>query len=336
MLTLSTVTLFVSLAVLSHRLLFEPTVSLEGQGSLWIAGCSAMTILIVGYAAVVNFACTTAPAWSPAPPVALPQTSSDALPLFVKLRWIALSAVSFSLMLGVTTYASTEIAPVPLFWIIPLTLYLATFIAAFVAGPGRVQLIVNGLLPLAVLPLVLLLVTQTTQPAFLLMPLHVVAFAVMSLGCHHQLAISRPQTAHRPEFYLWISVGALLGGFFNVVVAPLLFVSIAEYPIAIVAACLLRVAPRARRISVSRGLLTVVAAGALTLIAGVLAQRWSLDAQMWMVMMGVALVVSFSISRHPKYFATAIAVMIVAGLFTGPTTGDKLYAERTFFGIDRE
>jgi hypothetical protein len=333
MLTLSTVTLFVSLALLSHRLLFEPTVSLQGQSSLWIAGCSAMTILIVGYAAVVNFAYTAAPASSPIPPDALPAASSDAVPPFVRLRWIALSAVPFSLMLGVTTYASTEIATVPLFWIIPLTLYLATFIVAFVAGPRWVQPIVNGLLPLTVLPLVLLLVTRTTQPAFLLMPLHVLAFVVLALGCHHELLTSRPHTAHRTEYYLWISVGGLLGVLFNIILAPLLFVSIAEYPIAIVAACLLRVAPRAHHISVSRGLLTVVAAGALTLIAGVLAQRWSLDSQMWMAMLGVALVVSFSISRHAKYFAAAIAVMIVAGLFAGPNTGDRLYAERTFFGV---
>jgi hypothetical protein len=335
MLTLSTVTLFVSLALLSHRLLFEPTGSLQGQSSLWIAGCSAMTILIVGYAAVVNFAFTAAPEPSPRPPAALPATSSDALPLSVRLRWIALSAVPFSLMLGVTTYASTEIAPVPLVWTIPLTLYLATFIVAYVAGSGRVQPIVNGLLPLTVLPLVLLLVTQTTQPAFLLMPLHVLAFVVMALGCDHELVTSRPPTAHRPEFYLWILVGGLLGGLFNIILAPLLFVSIAEYPIAIVAACLLRVAPQAHRVSFSRGLLTVVAAGALTLIASVLAQQWSLDTQMWMAMMGVALVVSFSISRHAKYFAAAIAVMIVAGLFAGPNTGDGLHPERRFFAVYR-
>jgi hypothetical protein len=334
MLTLSTVTLFVSLAWLSHQLLFSPTVSIQGQSNLWIAGCSAMTLLIVGYAAVVNFAYTPAPESSPIRPGAW-HASSDALPPYVRLRWTALSAVPFSLMLGVTTYVSTEVAAVPWFWIVPLALYLATVIAAFVAASGRVQPIVNGLLPLAVLPLVLLLVSRTTQPAFLLMPLHVLAFVVLALGCHHELASSRPQTAHRAEFSLWIALGALLGGLFNVILAPVLFVSIAEYPIAIVAACLLRVAPRASRVSVSRGLLTVAAAGALTLVAGVLAQRWSLDTQMWMAMMGFALVVSFSISRHARYFAAAIAFMLVAGMFAGPSTVNGLYAERTFFGIYR-
>ena len=112
-----------------------------------------------------------------------------------------------------------------------------------------------------------------------MIPLHVVAFVVLALVCHLELAESRPSTTYLTEFYLWISVGGLLGGLFNTILAPLVFVGIWEYPMAIVLACLLR-SSRPRQThspSARRGVLTVVAAGVLTLGAGFLAQRWSLD-----------------------------------------------------------
>lgn len=335
MMTVFGLTLFVSLALLSYHLLLETMLPLYDQSALWTAGCSAITIAIVGFTAVVHFTSTAASNASRASSVPLYSASSLAPSPTLRLRWIALAAVPSSLMFGVTTYISTDVAAVPLLWVVLLGLYITTLIVAFSTALERVQPVVDRLLPLAVLPLVLLFVTQTTQPASLVILLHVLAFVVLGLICHQELAASRPPAAHLTEFCLWVSVGALLGALFNTILAPVLFVSIAEYPVAVVLACLLRVTRHAHRTSVSRGLVTVVAAGALTLVAGVLAQRWSLDAQTWMAMMGVALVVSFSISRHAKYFAAAIAVMIVVGLFAGPNTGDKLYAERTFFGVYR-
>jgi spermidine synthase len=323
------------LALLSYPVLLEPTLRLQEQSALWTAGYGAMALLIVACVAVVHFTAAGAPSSSRAPSVPLDPASSGAPSPTLRLRWIALAAVPSSLMLGVTTFLSTDIAAVPLLWIVPLALYLGTFIVAFSAGAGRVQPVVDRLLPLVLLPLVLLLVTQITQPASLVMPLHVLAFGVLALVCHLELAASRPSTAHLTEFYLWISVGGLLGGLFNTILAPLVFVSIAEYPIAIVLACLLRVTRQGHATSPPRGWLTVVAAGALVLAAGALAQRWSLDSRMWLAMLGAALMVSFTVSRHATYFAAAVAVMLAAGVFAGPNAGDGLHAERTFFGVYR-
>lgn len=335
MMTVFGLTLFVSLALLSYRLLLETTLPFYDQSALWTAGCSAMTIAIVAFTAVAHFTSIAAPNSSRASSVPWYPASSHAPSATLRLRWIALAAVPCSLMFGVTTYISTDVVAVPLLWLVPPGLYVTTLIVAFSTARERVQPVVDRLLPLAVLPLVLLFVTQTMQPAFVVMALHVLAFVVLGLVCHQELAASRPPAAHMTEFSLWIAAGGLLGALFNTILAPVLFVSIAEYPIAVVLACLLRVTRQGHGTSVSRGLVTVVAAGALTLAAGVLAQRWSLDTQTWMAMMGVALVVSFSISRHAKYFAAAVAVMLVAGLFAGPGTGQELYAERTFFGVYR-
>jgi hypothetical protein len=322
------------LALLSYPVLLEPTLRLQEQSTLWTAGYGAMAIFIFACAAVVQFTVKRAPNSSSAPPVSVDSAASGRPSPVLRLRWIALAAVPSSLMLGVTTYLSTDIAAVPLLWIVPLALYLATFIVAFSAAAGRVQPVADRLLPLVLLPLVLLFVTQITQPMHLVLPLHVLAFVILALVCHLELALARPSTTHLTEFYLWISVGGLLGGLFNSILAPLVFVTIAEYPIAIVLACLLRVTRHAQ-VTATRGLLTVVAAGALAVAAGVLAQQWSLDSKVWVAMLGAAVMVSFSVSRHASYFAAAVAVVLVAGTFARPTTGDVLHAERTFFGVYR-
>jgi hypothetical protein len=328
-------TLFVSLALLSYRLLLETMVPLYDQSALWTAGCSAMTIAVVAFTAVAHFTSTSASKSSRASSIPLCPASSHATSSTLRLRWIALAAVPSSLTFGVTTHISTNVAAVPLLWLVPPGLYIATLIVAFSTARARVQPVVDRLVPLAVLPLVLLFVTQTTQPAFVVISLHVLAFLVLTLVCHLELVASQPRAANLTELCLWFPVGALLGALFSTILAPMLFVSIAEYPIAVVLACLLRVTRPGHGTSVSRGLVTVVGAGALTLGAGVVAQWWSLDSQAWMAMLGVALVVIFSVSRHATYFAAAIAVMLVAGMFAGPNTGNGLYAERTFFGIYR-
>lgn len=323
------------LALLSYPVLLEPTLRLQEQSTLWTAGYGVMALFIFACAAVVQFAAKKPLNASRGPSAPLDSAASARPSSVLRLRWIALAAVPSSLMLGVTTYVSTDIAAVPLLWIVPLALYLATFIVAFSASAERVQPFADRLLPLVLLPLVMLFVTQITQPASLVLPLHVLTFVVLALVCHLELAASRPSTGHLTEFYLWISVGGLVGGVFTTILAPLVFVSIAEYPIAIVLACLLRVTRHTQVTSASRGLLTVMAAGALTLAAGVAMQRWPLDSRMWLAVLGVPLMVSFSVSRHATYFAAAVAVMLVAGVFAGPYTGDILHAERTFFGVYR-
>jgi len=78
---------------------------------------------------------------------------------------------------------------------------------------------------------------QATEPIGALMLLHLAAFFIAAMLCHGELAVDRPAATHLTEFYLWLSVGGVLGGIFNALLAPLLFDSIAEYPLALVLAC---------------------------------------------------------------------------------------------------
>src|SRR6185503_20397069 len=131
---------------------------------------------------------------------------------------------------------STDIAPVPLFWIAPLALYLLTFVAAFGTRAASLRSIADRFMPLVVLPLVVLMVARVGLPLALAIPLHLGAFTLAALVCHGRLAGLRPAPIHLTEFYFWIAFGGMLGGMFNTLAAPLLFSRIIEYPLVLVLA----------------------------------------------------------------------------------------------------
>jgi hypothetical protein len=176
----------------------------------------------------------------PSPPTPLPGGERGERPTVLRrLRWIALAFVPSSLMLGMTTYITTDIAPVPLLWIMPLTLYLFSFILAFSRLPRWVHVLMLCLLPTTILVLVftrsVLIDLKITQ----IIALHLVTFFVAAMVCHGELAQSRPATPYLTEFYLWVALGGVLGGVFNALVAPQFFDRVVEYPLAIVLPCFL-------------------------------------------------------------------------------------------------
>jgi hypothetical protein len=160
--------------------------------------------------------------------------------VFRRLRWLALSFVPSSLMLGVTTYITSDVAAVPLLWVIPLALYLFTFVLAFTKKQRAFPASLNRLMIVAALVVTLILSSGATEPAWALILANLGFFFVAALMCHGQLANDRPSVSHLAEYYLWIAVGGALGSVFNVLIAPVLFTSILEYPLAIVIACMLQ------------------------------------------------------------------------------------------------
>jgi hypothetical protein len=185
-----------------------------------------------------------APTLAPAAPT---HRFADAVTPMRRLRWVLLAAVPTSLMLGVTNYISTDISAIAMFWIIPLALYLLTFILVFMRWPvqwtGQPHKIVLYAQPI-ILGLLVVSVTayagqQTRYPIHLIL-MQLLGFFATTLMCHGELARDRPSTKHLTEFYLWMSVGGALGGVFNALFAPLFFPGVWEYPIAIAVSGLLR------------------------------------------------------------------------------------------------
>ncbi len=157
-----------------------------------------------------------------------------------RLRWVLLSFAPSSLLIGTTTYLSTDIASVPFLWVIPLALYLLTFVLVFAHRPLFPRwLMLHAQL---VLGLTLIVALCLGSGRGILAPaiLHLTAFFATAMMCHRELADSRPRVEYLTEFYLWMSLGGVLGGVFNVLVAPLLYNSLVEYPFALMVAFGLR------------------------------------------------------------------------------------------------
>ena len=179
---------------------------------------------------------------------ARPVESGEALSWGRRARWVALAFVPSSLLLAVTSYISTDVASVPLLWVVPLSLYLLTFVLAFSPSAGKVRALALRLMPLALLVLVLVLVRADERSDVVRDPRssdHVLDH--VALFCHGELAQDRPSPARLTEFYFWIALGGMLGGLFNALVARVFFVGIAEYPLVLFLAALLRARSAPRR-----------------------------------------------------------------------------------------
>ena len=160
-----------------------------------------------------------------------------------RLRWVLLAFAPSSLMLGVTSYCSVDLSPFPLLWVIPLALYLLSFILVFskwpvpwVGTPHDVMVFVG--VP-AIVCLFYILLKGGFDP-FKATLGSFIGFFVVTMVCHGELAKDRPTTRNLTEYFLLMSVGGALGGLFNAMIAPQIFDGVAEYPIAIAAACFLR------------------------------------------------------------------------------------------------
>ena len=158
-----------------------------------------------------------------------------------RARWILLSFIPSSLLLSVTTYVTSNIAPCPLFWIVPLALYLLTFIIAFSSRQFINRKLLLALHALLLVALSVVFFWTHVEFSFLIMfPLHLAAFFFASLVCHQQLADTRPDASRLTEFYLCLAIGGALGGTFNTIFAPMLFKSYIEYPAVLALSCVAR------------------------------------------------------------------------------------------------
>jgi spermidine synthase len=157
-----------------------------------------------------------------------------------RLRWVLLSFAPSSLLIGVTTYLSTDIASVPFLWVLPLAIYLLTFVLVFARRPPIPRWPMLHIQLLLSLVLMVSLVLGSGPGIAAPFTLHLLAFFATAMMCHRELADSRPRAEYLTEFYLWMSFGGVLGGVFNVILAPLLYDSLIEYPFALVIALGLR------------------------------------------------------------------------------------------------
>lgn len=218
-------------ALLAYPTLVEPLLRLSTQRVLWTGGYALFVAMVV----TLGVLSWRADGEDAAPPL----PTSPAVSWRERIIWMLLAAVPSSLMLGLTLHLTIDIASAPFLWVIPLALYLLTFVLAFQNKPlipMSVLLVIQGVLLAIAVPVV----PFTTDPWPILFALNIALFFVTALMCHQTLAARRPPPDRLTEFYLWLSIGGVLGGSFNALVAPLIFNVIREYPIVLVLSALAR------------------------------------------------------------------------------------------------
>lgn len=316
--------------LLAYPILIEPRLRLNAQNRAWtiaylvVLGLIALCGVVAHRAARDNNAART-------------QSATEIIPNRLRLRWVLLAALPSSLTFSVTTFISTDIAAIPLIWVAPLALYLISFIVAF-AWPGRGRW-ASLVVPVAILPPIVALLTGSSRPAWLQIPSHLATFSIVSLACHQALARSRPGPGRLPEFYLWLAVGGAIGAVTTSLIAPILFQSPIEYSIGLLGACYLGSA----RTDPSRGFGPIDVVSPLTsaLLVAVLAR--AADYLQWPpgdlatrgLTFGPSLFIAVLVWPWPGRYAATIAAALVAGSLASGTAAQTLVVRRSFYGVHR-
>ncbi|MBS2021625.1 MAG: fused MFS/spermidine synthase [Deltaproteobacteria bacterium] len=310
--------------------LLEPRLGIARQTWLWTG---VYALLFASVASCGLLVMRSAPA---ALPVETAPRAAEAISWRRRLHWMALAAVPTSLLSGVTAHLATDVASIPLLWIVPLAIYLVTYIVAFAdkpeeAGPRRL------LLGAQVVLFALLVLVASAHSAQASIFIDLTAFAITALLCHRELSHLRPGPERLTDFYLAASIGSVIGGAFNGLLAPTLFTSVAEYPLALVAAAALR--PVAARFLEHRRALVFelavplgLSAIAVIVLRTLGAETELLHAQLWKwLLFALALSSIFLASRRLAY-ALSFALTLAFGVWAMPE-GTVLHRSRSFFGV---
>jgi hypothetical protein len=279
--------------------------------------------------------------------------TSAAIPASRVARWVFLAALPSSLLLGATTHVSTNLAPVPLLWVVPLALYLVSFILVFARWSDGVHRAVGRFTPVLILFAALSLLMEANEPFVLIGALHLGAFFGVCLVCHGELAKDRPPPQLLTAFYFWMSVGGVIGGLFNGLIAPVVFhrLGMVEYPLALILAAAIR--PRVAGppeepplrfadvllvlvlLGISVGLVLLVPKLVVVPLGSTDPDAASARMLRGGLMFGLPAVAAFALVRRPARYALSLAALFVASAFDPGQFGETLHMERNFFGVVR-
>jgi len=325
------------LALLAYPILIEPLASLSGQRLGWSLGYGLFVALVIGLGLLV-WRRREAAAAEPAP-----LAVSAPIPWREKGMLVLLAAAPSSLMLGVTAHLTTDVVSAPFLWVIPLALYLLTFVIAFQTRPAIppvLALSVQGAMAAAFAALI----AFRTGEWVLVFTVNLAAFFFTALMCHQRLAARRPPPDRLTEFYLLLSLGGVVGGAFNGLMAPMVFNMVWEYPLVLVAAALLR--PWSRREMQPWEIMCGVA-GVVIAFLGPLsmeAVRYAPDiraavpdAQLIRIaqaILGIAAMFAFLVRNRAVMFAVVLGAIVWSGYHLARGY-DWALSERSFFGVMR-
>lgn len=317
------------LGLAAYPILMEPLAPLATQAGLWSMGYGVLALCLI--------ACGLLAARAPQTVVAVPAVTDikPETPAHIwrqRLWWVTLAFVPSSLLVGVTSHISTDVASAPFLWAPPLMLYIGSFIVVFAKRPMLGTAQVARLMPLLAGIALFTMSSAASVPTVLSFGVHLAVLFFAAVGCHGLLVADRPATGRLTEFYLLMSFGGVLGGAFNALLVPVIFTTVAEYPLMLIAALLLmpqrwRLGPFRVRIWALLALAALVAAmfvGSAGWLGG-----HAVRAYFILLMAGLLAVYMARESRIAG--AVAVAAIWGIGVLSSPISGGM--SERGFFGV---
>jgi hypothetical protein len=322
------------LALVAYVMLVEPNLTIEDQARLWAAGYGILAGLILVCVLAVWRSGSGTPASRPFNPA-----RPDAPTVAERVSWAALALAPSNLLLGVTAYLTTDLAPVPLLWVVPLALYLVSFVLAFGAFPARLRSGCARALPVAVVATLALILRPQIVPLWAMIMAHLCTFFLVATACHTELANRRPAVNRLTEFYLMVSLGGVMGGLLNALIAPVIFTWIAEYPLGLALAVFLvpaasdPVGHRAPRSQVALHLLDFTLPALIGLSIYGVSRIWMGRIPGWLFV--GPLVACLVFVRRRLRFALSLAAVTVATVDLQDAVRHAVLRERSFFGVLR-
>jgi len=246
------------IGLLAYPFVIEPVLGLDSQRSVWLGGFGLFIVLSAGAILMTRKGHTEDPHAPPGDVLAPPEDSAESdkpdrpIDWRRRLRWMFYAFVPSSMLLGVTSHISIDIASFPLLWVLPLAVYLITMIVAFAVDAQKLVESIRRPMVIAIIGATILVLASDAQayaPIKALVAIQLLILGVVGLMGHGLLSGDRPSAKHLTEFYLIMSIGGALGGLFNGIVAPLVFETTFEYQIVLICAVALLPWNRIREIT---------------------------------------------------------------------------------------
>lgn len=318
-------------SLILYIVLIEPLSTVPQQGMLWTLAYAVLAALILACAFLAASASGSAPRKSAeAPGTAAVGHAGQ------PLRWMLLGFLPAGLLVAVTARISLDIAAAPFLWVVPLALFLLTFVIVFRRDAPVGAATLSRIVPILGAMTIASIYSGSVLPIWLNLSIQLLFFFAASLHCHAILFSIRPEARSLTGFYLWMSLGGVLGGAFTSLLAPLLFNWVGEYVLLVVAtmAVSLWIAPTRRAI---RDIAMTAALVTLALVAvqatGIMPRaRWGTGLALLLIGLGALAALAQLYSR--RLYLLALAPLLPAAFLHAYSSPD-LFRARSFFGIVR-
>ncbi len=325
--------------LLAYPLVVEPVFTLAEQRRYW-------SIAYIGFLILTAMCAVVAARQRPPGRLAGAIVSTLSLPARPAARrmlvWTLLAMLPSTLMLGVTTHLSTDVASIPLLWVVPLALYLGSFVLAFARKARTVPVVATRLAVAFGLLEVVVALCGPVLPIYVSITTSLLMLATVAFAAHARLAVDRPNTEHLTLFYMVVATGGVLGGLLNGFVAPVVFSSVLEYPIALSAVPLLLVGVAGlrtgwlpRHIGSNRVRVTMLCVLSCIVVLALRAAA-TLGSEKQIVVLVVLLAVlsvGWLLAHHPALALVTVLFLYGSNVVVG--TQGVIEQTRTFYGTYR-